>query len=104
MSYVGYRICSNVYENFSRFDGKNWSKILLSTHRHNYVIYMGNYKGQPFVTSSESPNNRKTEIYDHESNKWIGSTDYAWGSLYVDTLTTSIKLILDFLSILRCRP
>merc|ERR1712136_653077 len=55
--------------------------ILLSTHRHNYVIYMGNYKGQPFVTSSESPNNRKTEIYDHASNKWIGSTDYAWGSL-----------------------
>ena len=63
---------------------------------------MGNYKGQPFVTSSEGPSHKKTEIYDHESNKWIGSTDYTWGSLYVNTLSASIKLISVFLSIRRC--
>ena len=55
-----------------------WGQINATTYPHKWIFNIGNYGGKPIVTSSESPNNLKTEIYDHDSHQWVESTDYAW--------------------------
>lgn len=68
-------------QNTIRFDGMNWGHINATIYEHTWIFDVGNYGGKPLVTSSESPPNKKTEIYDHESREWIESADYPWSSL-----------------------
>ena len=65
---------------FSRFDGKSFKVESSSNYPHLYVNVLGVYKGEPFVTGSYSPENKKTEIFDAAGNKWNVVADYPFNS------------------------
>jgi len=65
---------------FSRFDGKTYKAEPSSKYQHSNVNVLGVYKGDPFVTGSYSPPNRKTEILDNYSKQWIVVANYPFNS------------------------
>ena len=64
---------------FQRFDGQSFEMEPSSNHPHIRVNALGNYKGQPFVTGSHTPN-KKTEILDYSSKQWNVVADYPFSS------------------------
>ena len=50
------------------------------THSYVGVNGLGIYKGNPFVTGSSSPSNKKTEILDYASKTWNTGVDYPFNS------------------------
>ena len=66
--------------NLFSFDGSFWSDFQSTSYPHHYILDIGSYRGKPIVTGSESPAGLKTEIYDHSSQIWVESTDYAWST------------------------
>ena len=62
------------------FDGKLFKNEPSSNYPHNRVNVLGVYKEQPFVTGSETPKNKKTEILDYASKKWTVVADYPFSS------------------------
>ena len=64
-----------------RYDGQRFANFAETEHPHQWIFYLGNYKGSPMVTGSENPNNLKTEIYDHESKSWKQGLDYNWSTV-----------------------
>ena len=68
------------FNSFSRFDGNSFKVESPSTYSHSQVDALGVYKGAPFVTSSNSPANKKTEILDYSSKQWNVVADYPFSS------------------------
>ena len=65
---------------FSRFDGRLFKTEPSSNYPHKHVNVLGVYKEMPFVTGSDSPNNKKTEIMHYESKQWNVVADYPFTS------------------------
>ena len=81
LSFVSDLTAYQGFEGFSSFDGKEIKVEPSSNYPHNWVGMLGVYKGDPFVTGSNTQvNNTKTEILDYASNQWIMGKDYPWSS------------------------
>ena len=81
LSFVSHLTANRGSERFSSFDGKEIKVEPSSNYPHNWVGMLGVYKGDPFVTGSNTQvNNTKTEILDYASNQWIMGKDYPWSS------------------------
>ena len=60
---------------------------------------LGVYRGEPFVTGSYNPENKKTEIFDNDSKKWNVAADYPFNSgkqisMYATTSTEESVFII----------
>ena len=56
------------------------NKILHNVMPHLYANVLGVYKGEPFVTGSYNPENKKTEILDYVAKQWNVVADYPFNS------------------------
>ena len=63
-----------------RFDGINFEPQPESNYPHAGVNSLGVYGNKPFVTGSDNPPNKKTEILDYETKQWMLVTDYPFSS------------------------
>ena len=70
---------------FLRFGGDDmteasqWKPVAESRYHHNRVR-IANYKGQPFVTGSYSPDHKHTEVL--RNGAWEKLPDYAYGTIF----------------------
>ena len=63
-----------------RFNGISFEPKPESRYPHAGVNALGVFKNQPFVTGSDDPPNKKTEILDHETMRWVEVADYPFNS------------------------
>ena len=67
---------------FFRFDGSDFKIEPSSNFGHAYLMALGVYRGQPFVTGDHlsSSLGLKTEILDYSSKQWNVAADYPFSS------------------------
>ena len=66
---------------YSSFNGDQFKNQPSSQFRHKNVMNLGNYRGSPFTTGfhqsrTQPVHGLKTEILDHQAQKWIQANDY----------------------------
>ena len=66
-------------DNIFSFDGNLYKAEASSNYQHKQVNVLGIYKEQPFTTGSNS-GNKKTEIFNYDSKRWIVAADYPFTS------------------------
>ena len=74
------RVFCNCNALLLRFDGINFEPQPESNYPHAGVNSLGVYGNKPFVTGSDNPPNKKTEILDYETMQWMLVTDYPFSS------------------------
>ena len=65
-----------------RFNGEDFYIEAKSIHNHIKVGQLGSYKNKPFITGhrDEISENKRTEIYDEQMNRWMPADDFPYTS------------------------